>query len=783
MKPSYCLPAAATYLAAAIVFVTPARAQKTEHSDVLLLPEFSVNAQAASDSYTAGDTTSGSRTSTAIKDLPYSVSSISAQFMKDFAIVGLTDDLSYISAITGNTDSLTFSVRGFTGGNNALVNGHYRYTPLVAGQVERVELIKGPSGSIYGQTNPGGTLFVSTFQPRATEGESINVTVGSYQLNSTVVHLTGPIPIGTKPKLFYQIDATSLHRLFDNPGIHRKEKSLAGTLLFKPDDRTSLSIGVNWQRFYVPIPGDWAVPYTVHTGTNPYTKANMTYYDGFAWWLRHANYASTYDYILRGSTGLTATFQRRLTDWLSFQMGYDTYHTPAETYNVLGSGGTINTGTGLIGAGATPTWTTIYGTGWSYSADLLAHYSLGATENKTLLTVDDYLNNRRDYGKSTIAGTFTPGFTSFNPLLPLPTIAFDPRDDAHWTAQTTRNNAVYSEGISLNHEMALFDRRLFLYAGYRHDRITGFESNPSAAGPLASATTYSLSGNARESRIHDSNDAGHVGVSVRLSKAISAYASVYQGFQPFGTSVPITVNIPAGSTPFVTQQLLKALSPASTTSLGEEVGVKADYLEHAVVFGADVFHTKQQNVGVTELSDPTNPSSPTVTVNEGDQISKGFECDAEFKLTTSLHGYLSYSYADVKVENQGINVLANGHRPRGVPYDSMSGSLKYTIRHGWSVQTSAHYQGSSPALSPSTGLIKNPATGLNDATDGRMNIRTPIYATVTLGTAYTWKTGHLEHYLNVTVKNLFNRVYTQSGNATAYIGDGRGVYVSYSLKH
>lgn len=118
-----------------------------------------------------------------------------------------------------------------------------------------------------------------------------------------------------------------------------------------------------------------------------------------------------------------------------------------------------------------------------------------------------------------------------------------------------------------------------------------------------------------------------------------------------------------------------------------------------------------------------------------------------------------------------------------MPYWATAAGLNYTIRKGWTIQASGRAQGESPALSPSTGLIKNPADGLNEASDGRVFIRTPEYVVLNLGTTYRWNWGKIEQSLNLTVKNLLNRYYTQSGNATAYVGDGRGVYVGYSIHH
>ncbi len=92
------------------------------------------------------------------------------------------------------------------------------------------------------------------------------------------------------------------------------------------------------------------------------------------------------------------------------------------------------------------------------------------------------------------------------------------------------------------------------------------------------------------------------------------------------------------------------------------------------------------------------------------------------------------------------------------------------------------YQGNTPEESPSTGLIKNPATGLFSLNDNRINIRTPAYAVWNLGAVYRWKMGSINQSVNVTVKNIFNKQYIVVGN-NRYVGDGRGVYFTYSIQH
>lgn len=780
----------------------PAAPSAAAKEEVLTLPEFSVETSAMTDSYTAGDTVSASRMNASVKDLPYSVASLTNQFLEDFAVFDLNDDLSYISGITGNTDAFTYGARGYNSANVALFNGHYMFNPLVAPFVDRVEYIKGPAASLYGQSSPGGALLITTRQPTAQEKESLSLSAGTaYDLRATQLHASGPVPIGTaSPHLFYNVDAEYLHRTFDVHYARRQEKAVEAGLLYKIDENTNVSFEAVWQKYWNPNAGDWGLPLTAHFANNPFTgKTGQLYYDGFAWPLRNQYYGSTTDYVTREASTWYATFQHRFSDWLSLEAGYSHYVTPVETYNTLGSSGvyfpSVNlvasgsaaSGTNNVNAAATanPAWSTTMGTGYSYNLDLLAHFHVLKADDQLLFTVDDYLNNRRNYTETPIAGEYTPYVWAFNPYQPV-TSPYVPRDSNHFAATTTLNNAVNSLGFGLNDRASWFDNKLILTFGYRHDHYTGYQLNPSAA-TTAVSYTGADPGSGRQSKIFTNVDGGNLGLTLGLTSNISWYASVYEAYSPFNTSVPLTVSL-TGTTPAARAAQLKTLDPSPQRGVGEESGVKFDYLNHQLSFSADVFDTHQKNVSVTELSDPTNPSSVTISVPEGDQNAKGFEFQGEFDSNDHLwHAYLSYSYLDSEVTNQGIAVLANGRRPRGAPYDSESGAVTYRVPQlkGLSLLTSFRAQGNTPQQSPSTGGIVNPADGLQEANDGRMYLRTPSYIIWSFGAAYTWKTPgtKLVQNVNLTLKNAFNKVYVQPGSSTLFLGDGRGLYVTYTLRH
>src|SRR5579871_3148890 len=112
-SPSACL-------LAAVLLVPLARADETE--EVVTLPEFNVMSAASNGSYTPEGSTAGSRIAQQYKDLPYDVNVLTADFLNDFAVFTLNDELQYNAALTGADDAGNFNLRGYSGNIN-LRNG------------------------------------------------------------------------------------------------------------------------------------------------------------------------------------------------------------------------------------------------------------------------------------------------------------------------------------------------------------------------------------------------------------------------------------------------------------------------------------------------------------------------------------------------------------------------------------------------------------------------------------------------------------------------------------
>ncbi len=145
------------------------------------------------------------RSETPLRELPQSVRMIPRQLIDDIGAVRLEEAYDYVSGVTrqnsfgGLWDN--FAIRGFAGNENTGPNflrngfaGNRGYNaPRDMANVERIEVLKGPSAALYGASEPGGILNVVTKKPQFKAGNSLEVYAGSYESYRTSFDSTGPL--------------------------------------------------------------------------------------------------------------------------------------------------------------------------------------------------------------------------------------------------------------------------------------------------------------------------------------------------------------------------------------------------------------------------------------------------------------------------------------------------------------------------------------------------------------------------------------------------------------
>ncbi len=177
-----------------------------EESKTLELDAISVTSdyESASDpvkGYRATRSASATKTDTAIRDIPQSVSVIPASVLKDLGSSNVERALEFAGGVSkqNNFGGLTlyeYSVRGFTTSefykDGFSANRGYPSTPDAA-NIERIEVLKGPAASLYGRGDPGGTVNIVTKKPQPEAFTTLQTSAGSWDRYRTALDVNTPL--------------------------------------------------------------------------------------------------------------------------------------------------------------------------------------------------------------------------------------------------------------------------------------------------------------------------------------------------------------------------------------------------------------------------------------------------------------------------------------------------------------------------------------------------------------------------------------------------------------
>ncbi|RMR08495.1 hypothetical protein ALP94_100084 [Pseudomonas savastanoi pv. glycinea] len=151
--------------------------------------------------YRATRSATATKTDTAIKDIPQSISVIPASVLKDLGSHNVERALDYAGGVSkqNNFGGLTlyeYSIRGFTTSefykDGFSANRGYPSTPDAA-NVERIEVLKGPAASLYGRGDPGGTVNIVTKKPQADAFTTLQTSAGSWYRYRTALDVNAPL--------------------------------------------------------------------------------------------------------------------------------------------------------------------------------------------------------------------------------------------------------------------------------------------------------------------------------------------------------------------------------------------------------------------------------------------------------------------------------------------------------------------------------------------------------------------------------------------------------------
>ncbi|MBK3748498.1 TonB-dependent siderophore receptor [Stutzerimonas balearica] len=205
--------------------------------------------------YVAKRSVSATKTDTPIIETPQSISVITADRIRDQGSLTIQDSLRYVSGMRG--EAYGFDSRGdfslvrgvsptiFLDGLQQSV-GSYTNTRTDPFTLERVEVIKGPSSMLYGQSSVGGLLNLASKRPQAERRNELQLQYGSFDRKQIAFDSTGPLDDdGT---LLYRVVA--IGRDSQTQVDHTKDNRLVfmPSLTWRPNEQFEWTLMANVQK-------------------------------------------------------------------------------------------------------------------------------------------------------------------------------------------------------------------------------------------------------------------------------------------------------------------------------------------------------------------------------------------------------------------------------------------------------------------------------------------------------------------------------------------------------
>jgi outer membrane receptor protein involved in Fe transport len=704
---------------ATVVFAqTTAPAARTPSEDTIQLSAFEVRDESGS-GYATSSSMTVSRIATKITEIPVSTLVINEALIDDTLAVGIEETFNLISGLhhgnagTGNQENNDFSLRGYTGAtasrdgvDDSLFTGAGGFDYSF---VERIEVVKGPNGILYGTHMPGGVVNIVSKRPRARAFTKLSAMGGSwgfwrgeidtsqfidknkrfaYRISGAVSNTRGPIDWPGDPKLgFRGINSSVMYRrgglevwLYSafirdsssrakhvTPGFATSapiSASVAGPTGAPLIDRTLLDggAGQNLIHAYSQVNTD-----TYELGASKSLKLGPVALD--------ARLIGRYRNQLSNASRVRATPDNKYLDAAGnlLNTGLDNRFTALS----LVQGRVASIYRERFQYDHRPVWRRDHNYGldlnFTYRTWFVRHQSLvaatygtGHIDNDSSNYVVSSVALLQKYGYQTV-GTLGRVFT-----YPISTIKAEiSREDVMRDAnapslqRTLTDNETY--GVGLMQRMSLLENRVILVAGGR------IQKTESSAGQWNFAQQRVPTRNLQEKTSRKPGISGLVKVFQREGSEAIVFANFNQTYTPV----------------FTIDQRLASFGEKfpDRVAKANEFGVKLDLNRSRIVATASVFDNEETNYLVTlrddNLGTVTGRPDQNYQAPVGTRTSKGFDMDVNFKIWNGLEAILSYGFVDT--------TLADGRRAEAIPYETAGALLNYRWRTGWLKGFSAAY--------------------------------------------------------------------------------------------
>jgi iron complex outermembrane recepter protein len=151
--------------------------------------------------YNPSNSSTATGTDTPLRDIPLSIQVIPQEVLEDRNVVELGDALETAGGVVsvGGRGTSAFGpgflIRGFPVDEGVFRDGiaTFSLAPLSTVDLERVEVLRGPSSVLFGQGEPGGIINLVPKRPLSEPFYSASLTAGSFDTYRGALDLSGPL--------------------------------------------------------------------------------------------------------------------------------------------------------------------------------------------------------------------------------------------------------------------------------------------------------------------------------------------------------------------------------------------------------------------------------------------------------------------------------------------------------------------------------------------------------------------------------------------------------------
>ena len=624
-------------------------------------------------SYKNTSSFSGTKTATAIRDIPQTINYVTKEVILDQGASTVNDVVKNVSGVSQYTTYNDFSIRGFrtTGNRNSgnLLNGMRTQTSLWSASslanIERVEVIKGPAAALFGNAAPGGIINRVTKKPLLQRQHTVSVNTGSWGTLKTYGDFTGPL--NESKSLLYRLnlgyETTDGYR--DLQG--RNTLTIAPSFSFIPNEKTRFNVDITYYRLDGKVDRGQTIFGDADLYSVPITRS----------------LSATNDFLRETQMNISLGLTHKITDNLSFNSTYlnSSYsedlreHNQANSY-YMQQQGKANTGdpTKILMQALLRQRTFRNNSfnnyfNYNFTTGLVKHtllvgydyFQVELLPGASQLTAGGYLLKN---GKTTT--TFNPARLNTyvvdannNPVtnvavfdLNKPTTGNVMKETGKYifTSGNTKPTLQTSHGVYLQEqlEVSIVKLLLGLRKEFFMDYINYKENN--------------------EEKIEQQALIPRVGLVITANDNINFYSTWMKGFEPQTAAIQSDPDRYGGPFDPVYSELY-------------EMGVKTDWFNNRLSATASVFKIIQQN----SLYDafPAVIGKPDLKMQIGEEESNGFEFDLAGEITPNWSILANYAYIDARITKTAQNNEKDFDMQRpSTPRHSGNIWTKYIITEG-----------------------------------------------------------------------------------------------------